>query len=138
MGRSSSRIRYQPLSNSADADEKTLNLLWQEEAGETRPSYSRRLILIILFSLIVAASLLYTVLFSTNSIHQHLSPSPLCPTIAVRKEWRDLSREEQRNYIQAVQCLGSKPSRVGLEQSLYDDFPYIHSQVGNSCTFRAS
>lgn len=56
-----------------------------------------------------------------------------CKKPAVRREWRSLSRSEKLEYIQAVQCLRSKPSRLGLGHTLYDDFPYVHIHIGNDC-----
>ncbi|KAM0795551.1 hypothetical protein BDR22DRAFT_883005 [Usnea florida] len=50
----------------------------------------------------------------------------------IRREWRDLSDTEKGDYIQAVQCLRSSPSRLGLNQTLYDDFPYVHSRNGEA------
>ena len=64
------------------------------------------------------------------------SPSVLstsCTRPVIRKEWRSLSHEEQERYISAVQCLRTQPSRIGLAHSLYDDFPWTHSRIGNYC-----
>lgn len=57
-----------------------------------------------------------------------------CSRPQYRREWRSLSHHEKHNYIQAVQCLKQTPSRLGLNQSLYDDFPYVHFRVGGYCT----
>ena len=57
-----------------------------------------------------------------------------CKDPPIRLEWRSLSRAEKKNYIEAVQCLRTTPSRLGLNQSLYDDFPWTHSRVGGNCT----
>ncbi|KAM5353432.1 hypothetical protein ACJ41O_000082 [Fusarium nematophilum] len=43
-----------------------------------------------------------------------------------RVEWRDLTSADQQSYIDAVLCLKTKPSRIGLETSWYDDFPFVH------------
>lgn len=45
-----------------------------------------------------------------------------------RREWRSLSVAERDNYIDAVLCLEAKPLRLGMLNSLYDDFPYVHNQ----------
>jgi tyrosinase len=51
-----------------------------------------------------------------------------CPK---RHEWRSLSSEDQQDYISAVLCLRSQPSVLApSKQTLYDDFPWIHSRVG--------
>lgn len=59
--------------------------------------------------------------------------STACTDPVIRREWRGLSDAEKSDYIEAVQCLRSSPSRLGLNQSLYDDFPYVHSRNGEAC-----
>lgn len=70
-------------------------------------------------------------------IKQKIGTSFLAPTACtepvIRREWRGLSDAERKDYIGAVQCLRSSPSRLGLNQSLYDDFPYVHSRNGEAC-----
>lgn len=56
-----------------------------------------------------------------------------CQNMAIRREWRSLTNAEKQEYIRAVQCLKTSPSRLGLNQSLYDDFPYVHSRNGKGC-----
>ncbi|KAH7173346.1 uncharacterized protein B0J16DRAFT_418652 [Fusarium flagelliforme] len=49
-----------------------------------------------------------------------------------RVEWRELSAANQKGYIDAVLCLKTKPSRIGLKEStLYDDFPYVHFKLND-------
>lgn len=59
--------------------------------------------------------------------------STTCTSPVIRREWRDLTDAEKGNYIGAVQCLRNSPSRLGLNQTLYDDFPYVHSRNGEAC-----
>lgn len=59
--------------------------------------------------------------------------STACTNPVIRREWRDLSDAEKSDYIEAVQCLRRSPSRLGLNQTLYDDFPYVHSRNGEAC-----
>jgi hypothetical protein len=56
-----------------------------------------------------------------------------CKNAATRKEWRSLSGDEKSEYIGAVRCLLTKPSKMRMKGVLYDDFPYIHSQIGSYC-----
>ncbi|KAK7941449.1 uncharacterized protein PG986_013836 [Apiospora aurea] len=49
-----------------------------------------------------------------------------CTHPAKRVEWRQLSAADQQSYIKAVLCLKTKPSKMGLNTSLYDDFPNVH------------
>lgn len=46
--------------------------------------------------------------------------------VALRREWRELSITERRAYVEAVTCLTTKPSRLHLNTSLFDDFTYVH------------
>lgn len=69
-------------------------------------------------------------LFSTYS-HE----STICHHPSLRQEWRSLSREEKKNYIDAVQCLKDIPSEIGLNQTLYDDFPWVHKHIGEYCPY---
>ena len=57
-----------------------------------------------------------------------------CTNPPLRREWRSLARVEKDKYIQAVKCLKTIPSRLGLNQTLYDDFPWVHSNFGEYCT----
>ena len=59
--------------------------------------------------------------------------SSTCTDPVIRREWRDLSNVEKSDYIAAVQCLRNSPSRLALNQTLYDDFPYVHSRNGEAC-----
>ena len=52
-----------------------------------------------------------------------------CTSPSKRPEWRHLSKAQKTKYIKAVQCLTTKPSRIGLNTSLYDDFAYVHANV---------
>jgi hypothetical protein len=65
------------------------------------------------------------------------SPEPVislarCQNPSIRHEWRTLSTDEKRAYIDAVVCLTKTPSIVGRNQTLFDDFPWIHSNLGKS------
>ena len=59
--------------------------------------------------------------------------STACSDPIIRREWRNLSDAEKSDYIAAVQCLRNSPSRLSLNQTLYDDFPYVHSRNGEAC-----
>jgi hypothetical protein len=56
-----------------------------------------------------------------------------CKNPTTRKEWRSLSGDEKNEYISAVRCLLTKPSKVRTTGVLYDDFPYVHSRIGSYC-----
>ncbi|KAJ4987077.1 monooxygenase [Stagonosporopsis vannaccii] len=54
-----------------------------------------------------------------------------CSDPPQRIEWRKLQPAQQKSYIDAVLCLKTKPSRIGL-RSLFDDFPHVHFQLASS------
>jgi hypothetical protein len=54
-----------------------------------------------------------------------------CISPVIRQEWRDLSISQRLEYISAVQCLQSRPSRLGLDHTLHDEFTWVHSRLGN-------
>ncbi|KAM7211037.1 hypothetical protein V8F06_013585 [Rhypophila decipiens] len=49
-----------------------------------------------------------------------------------RKEWSDLTKKERKEYISAVLCLQSKPSKMSAEapgtKSRFDDYVVVHLQ----------
>ncbi|KAH7131230.1 hypothetical protein EDB81DRAFT_950569 [Dactylonectria macrodidyma] len=49
-----------------------------------------------------------------------------CKNPTKRVEWRQLKDTDKQSYINAVLCLKTKPSRLGLKTTLYDDFAYVH------------
>ncbi|KAH6856124.1 monooxygenase [Chaetomium sp. MPI-CAGE-AT-0009] len=75
---------------------------------------------------------LQTVALVAASLHAALAlpPSTLrrqtCTSPKLRKEWSQATRAEQTSYIQAALCLATKPSRLGLSSTLYDDFARVH------------
>ncbi|QRV95100.1 tyrosinase [Ceratobasidium sp. AG-Ba] len=71
-------------------------------------------------------------------------------SLRVRKEWRSLSDNEKKEFLNAVKCLGNKPhgkltltnATPGIppynnESSLYDDFVYTHMDVNFKVHFTA-
>lgn len=62
-------------------------------------------------------------------------PAGSCAQPTTRWEWRSLSKPEKKQYIKAVQCLKAHPSRLGLNHTLYDDFPWVHYKIGGYCAW---
>ncbi|KAK1828919.1 hypothetical protein QBC39DRAFT_384610 [Podospora conica] len=58
-----------------------------------------------------------------------VAPRAACTSPKVRKEWSQATRAEQTSYIKAALCLATKPSRIGLESTLYDDFGWVHADL---------
>lgn len=59
-----------------------------------------------------------------------------CTNPQQRLEWRALSDDVKKRYTDSVLCLKTKPSQLGLTTSRYDDFPYIHTHLDRSSTYR--
>ena len=101
--------------------------------------FKKRQSLLIFTACIVILCLIITLILALRqgkSINEQLTivyGSSDCPNPPTRREWRSLSRDEKQDYLTAVQCLREKPSRLGLNQSLYDDFPWVHIRFGGYC-----
>ncbi|KAK3075302.1 hypothetical protein LTR53_001503 [Teratosphaeriaceae sp. CCFEE 6253] len=87
---------------------------------------------------LMAASVYYVLHLSTRAQqagNEAEAPSDSPSTVkgcAPRREWRELSIDEQQDYVSAVLCLRSQPSTLlpNSTRTAYDDFPWIHSHVG--------
>jgi len=78
------------------------------------------------------------VILNQDSTTPSVNNAPIeCQTPAVRQEWRALSKAEQIEYLEAVNCLRTLDSRIGMNHSRYDDFPFIHSRIGNYSKLRS-
>lgn len=62
-------------------------------------------------------------------------PSLFCQQAPIRREWRTLTAAEQHDYIRAVRCLATKPSKLNERGTLYDDFPWVHKRTSSYSTF---
>lgn len=78
-------------------------------------------------AILLFISLCFILISGTTFVNQIQS----CKEPVQRREWRTLSTAEQHDYIAAVQCLGTHGSRMGLNHSIYDDFVWVHSRLGN-------
>ncbi|KAK2754555.1 hypothetical protein FQN54_006956 [Arachnomyces sp. PD_36] len=77
------------------------------------------------------------------------SLSNLCSAkdLAIRREWRTLSKPERRDYIDAVLCLQEKPSRFSMRpdaenfpgvKSRFDDFVAVHINMTMTIHYTAN
>lgn len=55
-----------------------------------------------------------------------------CPEPITRREWRELSGPEKSEYLAAVKCLATRPSKLHDNGTLYDDFPWVHKYLTSS------
>lgn len=115
-----------------------------EETCEPRvPSYkAERPSLSSLFYLCTVALIFLSVGFlcgenlQDNRLIAELSrPNHECSSPSTRREWRSLSTAEKEEYLTAVGCLMAKPSILNLDGSFYDDFSFVHNNIGNYCKF---
>ncbi|KAF4486666.1 Tyrosinase ustQ [Colletotrichum fructicola] len=54
-----------------------------------------------------------------------------CRNPAIRREWRALTADERKNFIDAVNCLSREPARWGPNGTVYDDFSLLHERIGS-------
>jgi hypothetical protein len=85
----------------------------------------RTLLALAFFTIATCAYILWAVAAHAKPLARSNCTSP-----DLRKEWRTLSLDQKHAYIHAVKCAKTKPSRLGLNHSAYDDFPWVHSRVG--------
>lgn len=113
-----------------------------KESSLSVRSWKRWWVLLSTLSSIVAVCLIYftygmmlekTISGNSDQPSHLQTPVLQCRNPTMRREWRSLDRSEKAEYITAVNCLRALPSGIGLNQTLYDDFPLIHSQNGNNC-----
>jgi tyrosinase len=57
-----------------------------------------------------------------------------CTNPVKRVEFRTLDNVTRKQYTDAVKCLTAKPSILGLNTTLYDDFVYVHTQLNSEST----
>jgi len=78
----------------------------------------------------IAAGLFLGSAWRTDTEGPAFNPQPsLCTEPVLRREWRQLARSEQADYIEAVQCLNRLPSKLGSHGRLSDDFPWSHRLI---------
>jgi hypothetical protein len=80
---------------------------------------------VLMFCALIGISATATFRF-TQGAAKTCPTNPQCFRPEIRREWRTLSRADRNEYIAAVQCLATLPSKVHNNGSLYDDFPRVH------------
>lgn len=123
--------RYQLISSEEDLG--SIQDQSVRDCREHKPSTAQRRLFFACFTLgllaVISISFNFGIFtFSRLKLGTFDFQSTACDQPAFRREWRSLSVSERLNYIDSVQCLRTRPSRLGLNQSLYDDFPYVHNQ----------
>jgi len=124
---------YHPIANSESDDELDSKPSLQAPLTQGRKRVLRLAWLLCVLTIFLVTGSIYSTLLvihrktSISAQDQSLS----CQNPTVRREWRTLSTAERHDYLAAVQCLQENPSRLGLNHTLYDDFPWVHSRMGN-------
>jgi hypothetical protein len=93
-------------------------------------NYKIAVVISIILVLCLATACLYAHWIRFRSVHAPGHDNIHCLHPVTRREWRTLPMSQKHNYLQAVHCLKTTESRLGLNQSLYDDFPWLHSRCG--------
>ena len=126
---------YAPLLSSESGDE-------DNEKGQLSPQFKkphgRRAFAVMCLAVGCLAISFAIGYFLGQESSPSIAPYKPCRYPTIRHEWRSLSREEKSAYLDAVKCLRTIPSRLGLNHTLYDDFPYFHSRTGESGAFSSS
>ncbi|KAI2476241.1 Monooxygenase [Pyrenophora tritici-repentis] len=60
-----------------------------------------------------------------------------CTNPVKRVEFRSLEIAARKQYTDAVKCLATKPSMLGLNTTLYDDFTYVHTHLNSEIHYVA-
>ncbi len=86
----------------------------------------------LLQSTVVFLALLSTLLLGANigSLRTKGPHATYCTQPVRRREWRTLRQEEQLAYLGAVVCLANTPSPSNSIGTIYDDFAFVHMQIG--------
>ena len=143
------RERYAPIPNSDEYDEgKNCGLSPDDNLrSKTNPyrsshsfHYVTGFVAIGVLGLAVGFTACLLLLSLKSSVpSSKYSPLPQrCTNPSLRREWRSLAEREKIEYIDAVQCLTATSSALGLNQSLHDDFAWIHKRIGEYCMHRIS
>ncbi|KAF7943755.1 uncharacterized protein EAE97_005825 [Botrytis byssoidea] len=124
------QTQYSPVLSDLELREKSERTL---QGRQLLPS--RLLGVVVLGALVLGISFFSGVIFE-NHYHRHQTLDrsqnrERCSNPSTRREWRSFSAAEKFNYLNAVQCLRETPSRLHSNYSLYDDFPWVHTNVGN-------
>jgi tyrosinase len=123
----------------------------EAKVGDFQPQHNKhttveiglRWVLAVIFLLFVSIISIWAS-FIQNIVHWNSASPPsvtlasACVSPPIRREWRTLSTSSRNEYIAAVQCLATKPSKVRNNGSLYDDFPFIHQQTAPTAHMAAS
>ncbi|KAF8314733.1 Di-copper centre-containing protein [Clavulina sp. PMI_390] len=98
---------------------------------------------------------LHLIFAAFTTVGAATSHFPVCKKPHIRKEWRDMAKHEQKSFIDAVKCMGTKvpaassffkigwggnvvPVLPPQERTLWDDFTYSHMDTNGHTHFVGS
>jgi tyrosinase len=90
------------------------------------------IVIIVCLAIVGSLAAATSILMYAQAGTSHESAPARCQNPSIRREWRTLSTDEKRAYLDAVVCLTSTPSIVGRNQTLFDGFPWIHTSIGKT------
>ncbi|PQE17834.1 di-copper centre protein [Rutstroemia sp. NJR-2017a WRK4] len=134
---------YIALGNPEDDEAKVGDFSQLQDKKKTTVEISLAGLLVVIVLLVLSIISVWALLIQ-NIIHwRAASPSSVtfsstCSSPPIRREWRTLSSNAKKEYIDAVQCLTTRPSKVRNNGSLYDDFPFVHQQTAPTAHAAAS
>ena len=105
--------RYHPVAK----DEHDAEAIQRPPTSRTK----RVWVTIVLSVSLVAAGLVYILLPRSTVV-----PLSRCTNPRLRREWRTLSTAEKHEYLNAVQCLYDRPSKLFDAGRSTDDFAWVH------------
>lgn len=131
-----SQYKYLQVDDSCE-DLDSNNLQQPLVITHRRPQYARTIFIICATCILFSVASVYVIYYPISQKYQPSrsvlvhEKSRTCRDPAVRQEWRSLSFLQRREYISAVRCLQNRPSTIGLDHTLHDEFTWIHSRLGN-------
>ncbi|KAF5871960.1 putative gmc oxidoreductase protein [Botrytis fragariae] len=128
--------QYSPVLSDIESEEKNDRVLQNRQLQPPR-----LLCAVVLGALVLGIAFFSGVIFE-NHFLRYQAPDPYqnrerCSNPSTRREWRSFSAAEKASYLDAVQCLRETPSRLHSDYSLYDDFPWVHTNIGNYFSLKA-
>ncbi|KAI4163567.1 MAG: hypothetical protein LQ342_002839 [Letrouitia transgressa] len=118
---------YAPLASSEVDLEAPQDAKASDPKEESYRNHLARAIQVFMVGLLLILATSLTVKWTAQRV---ILSENRCDNIAIRKEWRNLNDGEKTAYLRAVQCLRTIPSRLGHNQTLFDDFAYFHTRTG--------
>lgn len=124
-----SRCRgYHPLQADEEGQKSDGEVQHSPEESTCDPTLISSLKCLLTLLLVAVLATLY---FHDLPAQHRDAAATFCEKPDVRREWRSLTTGQREEYLSAVTCLATKRSHLGLNQTLHDDFAYVHIWFGH-------